>query len=141
MTFTLLDGTIVGSDEVRLNPSNYHVYWDSGAGGQIDITNLMTRQQKYQAFAHFDEKIDNLRIYNEGLGTKTSPLTGRVGPIDPLTTNVTGIFTRQIFTDPLAAPADAATKVMGAAVSGTQIGFAIAAAGILIWLYATAKNR
>src|ERR1700704_2747166 len=106
MLMQLLDGTNVDSSELTLNPATYHVYWDSGAAGLLDVTNTMTRAQKQQ-LPGFDVSIDNLRLSNEAHG----------GSNRPLPTNTLGILGSQLYNDPFGAPIDQAGRILGGAGS------------------------
>jgi len=107
MTITLLDGTQVDTSNLTWNQSSYHVFWDSGAGGQVDVTNTMTRAQKLATFPGFDNATDNLRVYNESKGGS--------GPSAPLPTNTASILVSQLYNDPFSAPINQAGQILGKA--------------------------
>lgn len=74
MIITLLNDTVVDTADVQFNDSNYHFYWDSGSGGTIDITNVMTRDQKF-FWPNFDPIKDNYRLSNERIAAKGGSIT------------------------------------------------------------------
>lgn len=94
--YTLLDGTSVAQNELRLDVVSYHVY-----AGTRDITNLMRQADKVTAFPHFDRAVDNVRASDE------AAIANGETPVVVGSTSLWGNFFRQIFTEPLKAPLEA----------------------------------
>lgn len=74
MVITLLNGTVADTNDISFNSSTYHFYWDSGSGGQVDVTNVMTRDQKF-FWPDFDPVKDNYRLSNERIAAKGGSIT------------------------------------------------------------------
>lgn len=125
MIINLLDGRQINDAEISFAPSNQRAYLT--ATGE-DLTRLI-RQADKRTFAGFDQSLTNELFYKE-----THPDAPEVG-----STSVTRNFFEQIFTDPLAAPADAAAGAVASVKSAvtSQTGMIIAGAvilGLLVWI-------
>lgn len=88
----LIDGRIIPWEDIRLEKNNWQ--FSRKSTGE-DLTRQIRLADKREGWAEYDNEAYN-RYLSGGKDAKDLP------------TNVTGIFTKQILTDPLAAPADAA---------------------------------
>lgn len=126
MIITLLDGRTIPAAAITFNPDNQRAYLN--ATGE-DLTRLIRQADKRAAFAGFDQSLTNELFFKEA-----NPNAPEVG-----STSVTRNFFDQIFTDPLAAPADAAAGAVASVKSAvtSQTGMIIAGAvilGLLVWI-------
>lgn len=141
MVIQLLDGRVVDTEDVSFNASNYHFYWDSGAAGNIDITNTMSRAQKQDNFRNFDPKVDNDRVYVENYVR-----THGKAPLPPGSTSTMMLFAQQLYNEPLRAPIEQLNTVInntGKALSeatGIQTVAVMLAIGAGLYFWATHRR-
>lgn len=129
MIITLLDDREIPQAGITLDTTNQRFYVN--ATGE-DITRLIPIGSK-RLFAGFDAT-----LYNELLYQEMHPDAPQVG-----STSVTGNFLHQIFTDPLAAPADEAAKLTESIhqTIKSPVTWAIAAAAIVVLIIVLIPRR
>lgn len=115
MDIRLLDSRIIPSEDIRLERNKWQ--FTRISSGE-DLTKQIRRVDK-ETFAGYDNAAYN-RYLSGGLGAEELP------------TNVTGIFTKQILTDPLAAPADAASKAVDSVKAAVKSPWTWAAVGLVV---------
>lgn len=133
MIITLLSGRMVDEGNIEFNEDNYH-FSENTKQNVLDITDDIKRSDKLYLVPWFDIEKENNRLSSErghtpgqGLGSKSE--------------STVGIFTEQIFTDPLGAPLDALDKGVKQVFSSTGIRFFLVV-GVLVgsvYLYKTLK--
>lgn len=111
-TLTLLDGREIPIIYVTFVPSTYHFYYGQSGSMLLDVTNLMTRDQKRQ-FAGFDDATDNIRLSNINR-------TGQDAITKPLETSTSKLFVQNV-SDDLAKKTDLGVKTL-ATTLGIVIG-------------------
>lgn len=129
---SLLDGRTIDAGDVRFDEGSYHFYYNG-----VDVTNLLTQNNKAANFPRFDRARDNLRAYEESY-------TKRMGTPPPPTgdTSLMSNFVKQITTDPVAAPLEAFDRAVENVKQSTGIQAigTIAGIGLLIWLVKAIKS-
>jgi hypothetical protein len=104
MIVTLLDGRTVDSRDLSLNRDSYRVTYL----GTEDVTRNMRQSDKVSVFSGFSRERDNIRSSDD------SRIAQNLPPVQVGSTSILANFTRQIVTDPLAAPLDYADdKITG----------------------------
>ena len=66
MIVHLLDDSYADSNSITFVRPTYHFFLQTAQGGQIDITDLITRVDKKALVPDFDESRENLRISAQG---------------------------------------------------------------------------
>lgn len=108
----LISGASATSSQIEFNPGNYH--WTLNG---YDITNDIKRADKLRMVPDFDIERENRRLSSEAPASNTPSGAGT----DPLTESTLGIFTDQIFHDPLGAPLATLDKGIGQLVGSSGI--------------------
>lgn len=124
---TMLDGRRIDSDDLTFDRESMRF---SLSG--IDVTNNIKQADKVANFPGFDRAKDNERAYVEAYVKSRGQVPPSTG-----STSTLGIFTKQITTEPLAAPLESLDKTVGqiARSSGVQTIIITAIIGYGLYLY------
>lgn len=100
---TLIDGRILPVADVQLDSDGWNF---SRISSGERLTYQLKFADKIKYFPNYNVSFGNDQIYQEKARAQGKDVGG------PLPTNVTGIFAKQLVTDPLAAPADFAASAI-----------------------------
>jgi hypothetical protein len=125
---TLIDGRILPVQDIELASDGWNFVRKSS--GEI-LTYQLKQRDKVAYFPRYDVAYGNEKLYQAGLNR-----TGSTNVGEPLSTNTTGIFARQLVTDPLAAPAEFASDAVEGAKKLVQSPQFLIVGGIVVFALA-----